>query len=149
MGSFESLWLSIQSQATTDAMKVKDFVIIGLLLVLAVVSYFLGYRTGAHREALRGDARFRVALLAATYHSAESGNFQKVKSNLGMALLIEVRSYQHQFGEETGTNNFAKRFAEAKSIADRVESQLVPISSILTNVPHSPDVKITVTKEKD
>ena len=130
-------------------MKAKDIVIIALLLALAVVSYFLGCWTGAQRETSKGDARFLISVHQALYHSAESGDLQKIQSTLGMVLLGEVRTYQQHFGNETGTNGFAKRFTDAKSIADRVQSQLVPVSSILTNLPHTPDVKITVTKEKD
>jgi|ERR1035437_6778633 hypothetical protein len=127
----------------------KNIAIIILSLALAVVCYFLGYRTGAQRETLRGDARFLISVHDALYHSAESGDLQKIQSTLGMVLLGEVRTYRHQFGDDSGTNGFAKRFADAKVIADRVESQLVPISSILTNLPHTPDAKVTVTKEKD
>lgn len=130
-------------------MKAKDIVIVVLLLALAVVSYFLGRRTVAQRETSKGDARFLILVHQALYHSAESGDLQKIQSTLGVVLLGEVRTYQHQFGDETGTNSFAKRFADAKRIAARMESQLAPVSSILTNVSHTPDAKITVTKEKD
>jgi len=130
-------------------MKAKDIIIIALLLTLAVVGYFLGFQRGSRLETLKGEARFRISVHQALYHSAESGDLQKIQSTLGMILLGEVRRYQHQFGDETSTNSFGKRFADAKLIADRVESQLVPVSVILTNFPHTPDAKITITKEKD
>ena len=42
----------------------------------------------------------------------------------------------------------AKHYMDAKAIADMEESQLVPISSILTNFPHTPDAKVTVGGDK-
>jgi hypothetical protein len=127
----------------------KNITIIVLALLLAASTYYLGYMTGTRREVLKSDARFRISVHDALYHSAESGDLQKIHSTLGMVLLGEVRTYQYEFGDETGTNYFAKRYEDAKAIADRVESTLVTISSILTNVPHTPDAKITFEKQKD
>jgi hypothetical protein len=80
------------------------------------------------------------------YHSAEQGDIQKIQSTLGMVLLGEVRAYQYEFGDETGTNNFAKHYMDAKAIADQVQSTLVPINSILTNFPHVQGMKVTIEK---
>jgi hypothetical protein len=127
---------------------IKNITIIVLSLLLAASTYYLGYMAGARREVLRSDARFRIAVHDGLYHSAEQGDLRKIQSTLGMVLLGEVRAYQYEFGDETGTNSFAKRYTDAKAIADRVESTLVPISSILTNFPHTPDAKVTIEKEK-
>jgi hypothetical protein len=126
----------------------KNITIIVLSLLLAASTYYLGYMTGARREVLRSDARFRIVVHDALYHSAERGDLQKIQSTLGMVLLGEVRAYEYEFGDETGTNSFAKHYVDAKAIADKEESQLVPISSILTNFPHTPDAKITVGGDK-
>ncbi len=129
-------------------MKAKDIIIVVLLLALTVVSYFLGFQRGERLKSQKSDARFRIAIHRALYHSAERGDLQKIQSTLGMVLLGEVRSYEYLFGDETGTNSFARSYADAKLIADRVQSQLVPISSVLTNIPHMPGAKITITKEE-
>src|SRR5271155_1912753 len=104
----------------------KNITIIILALLLAASTYSLGYMTGARREVLRGDARFRIVVHDALYHSAEQGDVRKIQSTLGMVLLGEVRASQYEFGDETGTNSFAKHFEDAKAIADRVQSTLVP-----------------------
>lgn len=124
-------------------MKAKDIIIIALLLSLAVVSYFLGLQRGERLELSKGDARFRISLYQALYHEAESGDLRHIQSTVGMVLRGEVRSYQHQFGDNSGMSSFAKLFADAKLIADHVDSQLVPISSVM------PDAKMTFTKDKD
>jgi len=129
-------------------MKAKDIVIIALLLAVAGLCYFLGYRTGAQRETQKSELRFLISLHNGLYRAAQRGDFQKIQSTLGIVLLGETRSYEHQFGVETGTNGFARRFAEAQTIARQVESQLVPASSILTNFSHTPDAKVTVETEK-
>jgi len=127
---------------------IKNITIIILALLLASSTYYLGYMTGARREVLRSNARFLISVHDAMYHSAEQGDVRKIQDNLGMVLLGEVRAYQYEFGDETGTNSFAKRYQDAKTIADRVQSTLVPLSSIITNLPHTPDAKVTIEKEQ-
>jgi hypothetical protein len=129
-------------------MKVKDITIAALLLILAVVSYFLGFQRGARQEQLKSDARFLISAHQTLYRSAENGDLQKIQNILAMVILGEVRSYQLQFGDESGTNGFAQRFNDAKLIADAVESRLVPVGTALTNIPLTPNAKITVTKEQ-
>jgi len=128
---------------------IKDITIIVLALLWAASTYYLGYMTGARREVLRSDARFLLSVHDAMYHSAEQGDVRKLQDNLGMVLLGEVRAYQFEFGDETGTNSFARRYQDAKAIADRVQSTLVPLSSIITNLPHTPDAEVTIGKEKE
>jgi hypothetical protein len=131
---------------------IKNITIIVLTLLLAASIYYIGYMAGARHEVLRStaqnDARFRIAVFDALYHSAERGDLQKIQSTMRMVLLGEVREYQYGYGDETGTNSFAKHYLDAKAIADMEESQLVPISSILTNFPHTPDAKVTVGGDK-
>jgi hypothetical protein len=127
----------------------KNITIMVLALFLAASTYYLGYMTGARRAVLQSDARFRISVHDALYHSAEQGDLRKIHSTLGIVLLGEVRTYQYEFGDETGTNSFAKHYADAKAIADQVESTLVPLGSIITNFPHTVDAKVTIEKEKD
>ena len=125
---------------------IKNITIIILALLLAVSTYYLGYMTGARREVLRSDARFRVSAYDALYHSAEEGDLQKIHSTVSILLLGAVREYQYEFGDDTGTNSFAKRYADAKMIADHVESTLVPISSITNHLPSG--MKLQIDKDK-
>ena len=125
---------------------IKNITVIILALLLAAVTYYLGYMTGAQRKALQSDARFRISAHDALYHSAEDGDLQKIHSTVGILLLGAVRSYQSEFGDDTGTNSFAKRYSDAKAIADHLESTLVPISSITNHLP--PGMKLQIEKDK-
>jgi hypothetical protein len=125
-------------------MDTKNNIIIALLLILAVITYFLGYSRGARHETMKKDAQFNISLHQGLYHSAETGNLQKVQSDLSVILLGEVRGYEKRFGNEMDSEMFRKRFTDAKLIADRVEAQMVPINSILTNFPNASDAKITI-----
>ena len=128
-------------------MKANVILTIVILLAVVAVSYEIGRRKGVQTAIVKGDAQFRIAVFHGLYLTAQRGDLASVQSNLASFLLGEVRAYQYRFGQETGTN-FGERFAEAKQIADRVERQLIPLSSVLTNVPHSPNVKITIEQEK-
>ncbi len=125
-------------------MKAKDIVIIVLLLALSVVTYLLGYRNGLLRDAQIRDARGRLNWNLSLYERAERGDMRALTNSLGMIILGQTRDFEKQFGVPTGTNYFVERFAKAQAIAARVESTLVPIGSILTNFPHTPDAKVTV-----
>ena len=65
-----------------------------------------------------------------------------------MLILGQTRIYEQQYGVPTGTNSFAQKFATAQGIASQIESNLVPVSSILTNFPHTPDAKVTFGGDK-
>ena len=139
------------SLCQTASMKTKLAAVVGALVLAAlacVVIYQLGYRKAVQDDIVRGDAQFKIAVLHGLYRSAQSGDLQQVQSNAGIFLLGEVRAYEYRFGPVTGTNNFATRFHEAKQIADRVERQLIPLSSVFTNVPHSPNLKGELVREK-
>jgi len=126
----------------------KNITILVLALLLAASTFYLGYMAGARREVLRDDARFRISLYDSLYHSAEKGDVRKIQNNLGIVLLGEVRTYHDNFGDETGTNSFAERYGDAKAIADRVESTLVPVGSVISNLPHTPDADVNVEKKQ-
>jgi hypothetical protein len=133
-------WPQIYNLGDSQIMKSKNIVIVALLLTIIC----LGFWIKAERQTLKDELRFQIALNDALCHLAEKGDLQKIQPNLRMELLGAVRLYERQFGDETGTNSFARHFADAKTIADQEESQLVPISSILTNFPFTPDAKITL-----
>ena len=121
-------------------MKLKDIVIVALLLMIICLSFWIR----AERQTLKDELRFQIALNDALCNLTEKELLQKIQPDLRMELLGAVRLYERQFGDETGTNSFARHFVDAKIIADKEQSQLVPISSILTNLPHTPDAKITL-----
>ncbi len=129
-------------------MNTKFLIAIVIVIAAVGISYELGHRTGMQTAIVRSDAQFRISIFHGLYLSTQKGDVTNLQSNLGILLLGEVRAYEYRFGEVTGTNRFADRFREAKQIADRVERGLVPLSSVITNVPHSPDVKIEFRREK-
>ena len=126
----------------------KNIVIIVLSLALAVVSYLLGWRNVSLRDFEAREARGRLGLDLVIYQELERGEFQRAKEHLGMVILGQTRIYELQYGLPTGTNSFAQKFATAQAIASQVERNLVPVSSILTNFPHTPDAKVTVGGDK-
>ena len=126
-----------------------NIVIIVLSLALAVVSYLLGWSNVSVHDLEAREARGRLGLDLVIYQELERGEFQRAKEHLGMVILGQTRIYEQQYGVPTGTNSFAKKFATAQAIASQVESNLVPVSSILTNLPLAPNAKITFEKQKD
>ena len=81
------------------------------------------------------------------YKTGQYTNWAKVEDQLGLQVLALTRYYEQTYGVPTGTNSFATHFAEAEVVANQIEKQMVPLSSILTNVPHTPDVKITIPNQ--
>lgn len=127
----------------------RNIVIIVLSLVLAVVSYLLGWSNVSVRDLMASEAKGRLGINLVIYQELERGQFQRAKEHLGMLILGQTRIYEQQYGVPTGTDSFTQKFATAQVIASQIESNLVPVSSILTNLPHTPDAKITIEKQKD
>ena len=121
----------------------KNIAMIVLSLILAVVSYLLGWSNVSLRDSEAREARGRLGLNLAIYQEMERGDFQRAKDHFGMVILGQTRIYEQQYGVPAETDSFAQKFAAAQAIASQVESNLVPVSSILTNFPHTPDAKIT------
>ena len=126
----------------------KNIVTIVLSLALAVVSYLLGWSNVSIRDLEAREARGRLGISLAIYQEMERGEIERAKETVGLVVLAETRMYEHQYGAPTGTNSFAQKFAAAQVIASQVEGKLVPISSIVTNLPHMKDVKVTTEEEK-
>jgi hypothetical protein len=126
----------------------RNIVIIVLSLALAVVSYLLGYSNVTLRDFEMREAQGRLGIDLNIYTEAAHGDFQAVQRHLGMVILGQTRIYEQMYGVPTGTNSFSEKFATAQAIASQVESNLVPVSSLFTNLPHKPDLKVTIGGDK-
>jgi hypothetical protein len=103
-------------------------IIVGVLAIIACVAcYFLGYNDGTKQSPLEEDRRGQLIFTLNAYQAAQSTNWVKVQSFLDIGLLALTRDYDRQFGIQRATKKFASRFADAKTIADRIEKTLVPI----------------------
>lgn len=123
-------------------MKVKDTIIVVLLLIIALLCFVTGYHMGAQRKDEQQEARFRLIVDKAIYEAAQRNNLQKVQSSSSILLLGDVRNYERRFGAPGGTNRFDRDFASAEILAQHIESQLVPISSITNSLPTNMTLKI-------
>ncbi len=128
-------------------MKAKRIITIvlflALLLAVASACYSLGYRSRALRDFEMGEARGRLGINLQIYEEAQRGDLQAVRGHLGLVILGQTRVYEQTYGAPIGADPFAQKFARAQDIASQIESNLVPVSSILTNPPPSPDAKVT------
>ena len=104
-------------------MRAKDIIIAVLLLVVAVLCFFVGYHTGAQRVERRNEAEFRLIVDKAMYEAAQRGDLQKLQSSFSIILLSDVRDYERRFGAPSGTNRFARDFVAAQSMALSIEKQ--------------------------
>ena len=110
-------------------MKIKDIIIIGLLLALVGLSYVLGYRSGQLRDVQMREARARLIMNVGLYEALQRGDTRKAQSDLGVFVLGQTRTFEREFGAPNGADSFAPRFARAQAIATQVESQLVRFDS--------------------
>jgi hypothetical protein len=101
-----------------------------IAVLVGAIFYELGYRSGVKRSPAEGDQRGLVVLTLSGYKFAEATNWPKVKSLLTTELYGITRDYERRFGAPSGTDDFAPRFQEAKSLADRIEKNMVPISAL-------------------
>lgn len=98
--------------------------------IACIVCYLFGFRSGIKQSRHKEDQQGLVVLTLAGYKAAESNNWPKVKSLLRVELLGFTREYERRFGVPVGTNIYTKKFQEAKTIADRIEKEMVPVSSL-------------------
>jgi hypothetical protein len=114
--------------------------------IACVICYLVGFHAGTKQSPLTETRQGDLLIALRTYQAAKHTNWTKVQGILGMQVLALTRDYEWRFGAPTGTNRFVHQFAEAKAVANRVESELVPLSSAFTNLPVSPDFKVTIEK---
>jgi hypothetical protein len=120
----------------------KNVIIIVVAVTLAAVSCIFGYAVG-HRSAVRDQDRFDMSVNLGLYRLLEKGDTNAVVSKLRFLVYMDSDYYDSHFGSETVTASFAKTLVDARAIAAEERRHVVPISSILTNIPHTPDAKIT------
>jgi len=128
-------------------MRISHLILVVSAVIACALSYAVGYHAGAMRLALKGQLEGDLMIALRTYQAAQATNWTKVQSTLATQVLALTRHYEQTYGVPTGTNRFAQHFPEAKAVADQIERQMVPLSSVLTNVPHTADAKVTVEKQ--
>lgn len=106
-----------------------------------LLGYIAGSRSSPDWDRERSEAQARVMLDLSIYQLLQQGNVSRAQGQVSMRLLGETRDYQHLFGVPSGTDVFALRFAQANSLANQIESTLVPVSSIGTNLGSNVTVK--------
>jgi hypothetical protein len=113
-------------------------------VIACAICYFLGYHSGVRHVPLKNQLEGDLLIALRTYQASQATNWTKVQSTLATQVLALTRHYEQVYGAPTGTNAFARHFPEAKAMADQIERQMVPLGSVLTNVPHAAGAKVTV-----
>lgn len=134
--------------AGSQIMRISHIILLLVALAGCVVCYFAGYRAGTKESPVRESREGDLLIALRTYQSAERTNWTKVQSVLGMQVLALTRDYERRFSAPGGTSSFARYFAEARAVADRIESRLLPLGAVLSNVPTASNVKVTVDRER-
>ena len=125
-------------------MRIRHSLVILSAVVACAFSYSFGYHSGTRRLPLKNQLEGDLMIALRTYQAAQATNWTKVQSTLATQVLALTRHYELVYGVPTGTNTFARHFPEAKAMADQIEKQMVPLGSVLTNVPDAADAKVTV-----
>jgi hypothetical protein len=115
-------------------MNIRPLFFAVIAVIACIIFYLVGYRNGSKESPLQEDRQGEVVFTLGAYKAAEATNWTKVQSFLSVEIVSFTRDYERRFGVPSGTNSFANRFAEAKTVADRVEAQMVPVSAIGTAI---------------
>lgn len=102
----------------------KRILILASVILAAVVGYIVGYKIGPERERQRSEMKFRVSFGLRLYQSLEAGDTNKALGDVRFVMWSDTVGYERAFGAPTGTDSFARRFAEAKTITAQVEQEL-------------------------
>lgn len=105
-------------------------IIATVLLIVCVLAYVLGYRSGSIQSPLREDREGELVFALGMYRAAETTNLTKLHSFLDIKILAYTRDYERRFGVPPPTNGFGRAFAEAQALAAQIEKRLVPISAV-------------------
>ena len=124
-------------------MRLKNILVVVLLVVLTVLSWYLWIRNAELRDQQVKHAEFDLNLNVSLYLTLKAGGVDKVQRSPGSTILGQTRDFERAYGVPAGTNSSAKQFARAQAIAAQVETNLVPITSIF------PDSKSSVSERSD
>src|SRR5512133_2897610 len=105
-------------------MKKKKFLLIALLVGVAVGAYLVGYYRSPALKRLESESRFRISLGLRLYESLQKGDVEKAREDVRFVLWGDTATYERMFGPPSGTNSFARKFAEAKAVTAGVEDNL-------------------------
>ena len=108
----------------------RTAIIVTVLLIVCVLAYVVGYRSGSKQSPLREDREGELVYALGMYHAAGTTNLTKLHSFLDIKILAYTRDYERRFGVPPPTNRFGRDFAEAQALAAQIEKRLVPISAI-------------------
>ena len=98
----------------------KCIFIIAAIVLAVVIGYIAGYKTGPARERQRSEMQFRVMMGQRLYQYLLDGKTNRAISEIRFVLRCDTVGYERTFGAPTGTDSFARRFAEAKAITAQV-----------------------------
>lgn len=104
-------------------MKKRIFILASVILA-AVVGYTVGCKIKPEQERRRTEMKFRVSLGLRLYQALEAGDTNKALGDVRFVLWSDTVGYERAFGVPTGTDSFARGFAEAKAITAQVEPEL-------------------------
>lgn len=105
-------------------MKTRDIFIIGPLLALCVLSFFLGHRRGWQAEK-RADTEFNIKRALRVLRYAESGDATNIIKSSRMYLLGHTRTYDSLVLDHDVPESFRSTLAEARRISQQLQSNLV------------------------
>lgn len=105
-------------------MKRRELFIICLLLALAVVCFFVGYRQGWQAQK-KESTQFIIRRSLRVLHEAEHGDIASITNGCRMYLLGHTKTYEDLFGTSDIPDSFRASFAEARRIARDVQTNLV------------------------
>ena len=128
-------------------MKSRLVLAVGIALI-ALVVFVAGYQRGQRQLPEQSMVEGNLAMSMALYQSVTDEDWNRLKSNLEISILGQVRSYDDKYGPVTGTNQFARLFQEASVVADKAESRLVPLTSVITYIPGGSNATIRLSDER-
>ena len=107
-------------------MKTRDIFIIGPVLAICVLCYFLGHRQGWRAEK-RADTEFNIKRALRVLQYAESGDTTNVIKSSRMYLLGHTRTYDSLVAERDVPQAFRLTLADARRISQQVQSNVVTL----------------------
>ena len=128
-------------------MRIGYIVVAVLAIIGCCFCYWIGYRKGTKESIAQEERRGNLFLALRLYQTMERTNYNKVERTLGGQVFALTRDYEQRYGIPIGTNRFVQHFAEAKAVADRFASQLVPLEAAFKNLPLAPNLKVGVEKK--